>query len=110
MSSRGLGRYLAPLALLACAAAVLLTVRATLQEDTPTTTTRPAAEQSEERQEGERGTTRRTRGRRTYTVQPGDTLSQIAEETGVSVEQILELNEDVDPQSLSAGDRLRLRR
>ncbi len=109
MSSRGLGRYLAPLALLACAAAVLLTVRGTLQEEPASTTTRPAAEQGE----GEERTTttpRRTSRRRTYTVRPGDTLSQVAEETGVSVEQLLELNDDLDPQSLNPGDRLRLRR
>jgi LysM repeat protein len=108
MSSRGLGRYLAPLALLACAAAVLLTVRGTLQEDTVSTTTRPAAEQGADE---ERPATRpRSTRRRTYTVRAGDTLSQVAEETGVSVEQLLELNEDLDPQSLNPGDRLRLRR
>ncbi len=109
MPSRGLGRYLAPLALLACAAAVLLTVRGTLQEEPASTTTRPAAEQGA----GEERTTttrRRSTQRRTYTVRPGDTLSQIAESTGVTVEQLLELNEDLDPQSLNAGDRLRLRR
>jgi LysM repeat protein len=109
MSGRGLGRYLAPLALLACAAAVLLTVRGTLQEEPASTTTRPAAEQSagEERRTT---TQRRTTGRRTYTVRQGDTLSQIAEETGVSVEQLIELNENLDPRALNAGDRLRLRR
>ena len=45
---------------------------------------------------------------RTYTVQPGDILSTIAEEQGVTVEQILELNPDIDPQSLQAGDELDL--
>jgi LysM repeat protein len=108
MSGRGIGRFLAPLALLACAAAVLLTVRATLQDDPPTPS-RPAAERSEEGQD-RRSTSNRPSRRRTYTVRSGDTLSQIAEETGVSVERILELNEDIDPQSLNAGDRLRLRR
>ncbi len=108
MSSRGLGRYLAPLALLACAAAVLLTVRGTLQEETASTTTRPAAEQGT--REDRTTTTRRRTERRSYTVRQGDTLGQIAEETGVSVEQLQELNEGLDPQSLNPGDRLRLRR
>ena len=109
MSGRGIGRFLAPLALLACAAAVFLTVRGTLQEETATTTTRPAAEQAEGERERE-GERRRSTRRRTYTVRAGDTLSQIAERTGVSVERIVELNEGLDPQSLNAGDRLRIRR
>ena len=39
----------------------------------------------------------------TYTVRAGDTLGAIAEETGVTVDELLELNPDVDPQSLTVG-------
>jgi LysM repeat protein len=46
----------------------------------------------------------------TYTVKPGDTLGMIAEETGVSVAELQELNPELDPQSLTVGDRIRLRR
>lgn len=46
----------------------------------------------------------------TYTVKSGDTLGVIAEETGVSVAELQELNPDLDPQSLTVGDRIRLRR
>ena len=44
-----------------------------------------------------------------YVVQPGDTLTGIAEETGVSIERIQQLNPGLDPQILSSGARLRLR-
>lgn len=47
--------------------------------------------------------------RKSYVVQPGDTLSAIAHETGVSIANLQRLNPDVDPQILIAGDRLKLR-
>jgi LysM repeat protein len=47
---------------------------------------------------------------KTYTVKAGDTLGVIAEQTGVPVVQLIELNPDVDPQSLTVGEQIRLRR
>lgn len=44
-----------------------------------------------------------------YTIEQGDLLSTISEETGVSVEKLLELNPDVDPQTLVAGQKLKLK-
>lgn len=54
-------------------------------------------------------TRRRSSKRRTYTVRPGDTPSGIAEKTNVSITRLLELNPDLDPQSLQAGAKLKLR-
>ena len=48
-------------------------------------------------------------GKRTYVVEPGDTLSSIADETGLSLENLQALNPKVDPQALAAGDELKLR-
>ena len=45
----------------------------------------------------------------TYTVQPGDTLSGIAEEAGVDLDRLLQLNPDLDPQNLGSGLKIRLR-
>src|SRR3954451_9557848 len=47
--------------------------------------------------------------RRRYTVKPGDTPSGIAEKTGVPLSKILELNPNLDDQSLSVGDKIKLR-
>ncbi|MBK5231897.1 MAG: LysM peptidoglycan-binding domain-containing protein [Thermoleophilia bacterium] len=46
---------------------------------------------------------------KTYEVQDGDTLTGIAAETGVTVEEIQVLNPDLDPQALIAGQELKLR-
>jgi len=45
----------------------------------------------------------------TYEVQAGDTLTGIAQETGVSVVRIQTLNPDLDPQALQTGQNLKLR-
>ena len=44
-----------------------------------------------------------------YTVRSGDTPSSIADKTGIPLEQILQLNPDLDPQTLSPGQRIKLR-
>jgi len=46
---------------------------------------------------------------KTYVVESGDTLVSIARETGVPLYEILDLNPEVDPQLLSAGETLKLR-
>lgn len=48
--------------------------------------------------------------RRTYVVEPGDTLTSIAEQVGVPVERLVRLNPEIDPQALTAGEKVRLRR
>lgn len=45
----------------------------------------------------------------TYVVKSGDTLISIAHEFGVPVARIVELNPEVDPQILIAGEELKLR-
>lgn len=45
---------------------------------------------------------------RTIVVQPGDTLSEIALQHGLTVEQLLALNSIADPNRIYAGQRLRL--
>ncbi len=94
-------RVLAPLVLLACAAAVLLVVQKTLKDDpSPSSATTVTTT-----------TTRTTKvsTKKTYRVRSGDTLGAISVRVGVPVDQLLKLNPDVDPQSLRAGQRLRLR-
>jgi LysM repeat protein len=44
-----------------------------------------------------------------YTVQPGDTLTAIAHETGVPLSEIMALNPGVDPQILTSGEVLKLK-
>jgi LysM repeat protein len=111
MPARSPARFLAPLALLAALAAVYLVVQhsdtggsspsaapvtrttSTAKQKTSTTTSRPKA----------------TKGPRTYTVRLGDTLTTIASRTGVSADQISELNPNLDPQALVVGTKIKLR-
>jgi LysM repeat protein len=44
-----------------------------------------------------------------YEVQSGDTLTAIAQKTGVPVGKIEALNPQVDPQILIAGEKIKLR-
>ncbi len=44
----------------------------------------------------------------TYRIQPGDTLSSISRETGVSVERLASLNNISNPSLIRVGQRLRL--
>ncbi len=113
MAGRSPARFLAPLALAAFVVALFMVVNASNDDGggqsgpNQATETRPASSPDED---GEREREReRDRGPRRYTVQPGDTPSGIAEETGVPLEEILRLNPDLDPQALSPGTRIRLR-
>jgi LysM repeat protein len=110
---RSPARWLAPLALVACAVAVYAVVNATLlSSDEPATTSSTSktttAKSSTVSQRSKSGKRRPTRRRRTYTVKSGDTLSSIAVKTGVSLERIQALNPKLDSNSLQTGQRVKL--
>jgi Tfp pilus assembly protein FimV len=105
---RSPARVVAPVALLVCAVALATVVLSSPAVDgddsgatatTERTTTNPSRETDR----------RARRQRRNYVVKAGDTLGAIAEQTGVSVERLLVLNPELDPQALVAGQRIRLR-
>ena len=107
MSSRRSARVLAPLALVIALLAVYYVVQhsdtskdsASSSSATSTTTTKHTSKPKK----------KATPGSKTYTVQSGDTLSAIAEKTGVSADQISELNPNLDPQGLQVGEKVKLR-
>lgn len=45
---------------------------------------------------------------KTYSVQPGDSLTSIAEEFGISIKRIERLNPGLDAQTLNEGQELKL--
>jgi hypothetical protein len=104
---RSPARFLAPIALLAAVVVVVIVVVASLGGgsggggDAAARAPVPDRGAKEEQKDGG--------GPSTYEVQSGDTLDAIAEETNVSVEELLELNPDVDPDALSTGQELKLR-
>jgi LysM repeat protein len=99
-------RIFAPLALVACAVAVLVIVQhngSSSNSNSNTTTTVTGSSTTSTTKQGAK------KQRRTYTVRPGDVLSQIAIKTGVPLATIQQLNPNVDAQSLHAGQKLKLR-
>jgi len=97
-------RVAAPLALAAAAVGVVVVVAASR----PDSSGAPAATRTTATQPTRRSAQRPRH--RVYVVKAGDTLTVIAEKTGVSLETIQQLNPDVDPQALQTGQRLVLSR
>ena len=114
MMSRRPSRWLAPLALLAALAAVWLVVSSYTGDSDGDSGSSDSSQQERREARDENasgGTGTRTSAnpkRKTYTVRPGDTLGLIAERTGVSVEELMELNPKLDPNSLNVGDKIKL--
>lgn len=104
-------RLMAPLALIACAVAVAALVAGSGVvgdegggSETAGTGDLPAAT--------DRTTTTEKKQKKTpatYTIKANDTLSAIAEKNGTTVDRLLELNPELDPQGLVAGQKIKLR-
>jgi LysM repeat protein len=108
MTGRSPARFLAPLALVAFIIALFVVVSSSLNTDPETSSgTRQQSGQPASSPSG-KGKKHR-KGPRRYRVRAGDTPSSIAEKTGVPLEEILRLNPDLDPQTLSPGQRIKLR-
>ena len=106
-----IARFLAPLALIAfavAATAIVLGSGVVGDDDggaeTAGTRDLPAATERTD-------TTpkRQPRTPATYTIKANDTLTGIAEQHGITVERLQELNPDLDPQGLVAGQKIKLR-
>jgi LysM repeat protein len=103
---RSPARFLAPIALVAFAVALYSVVQNGREPagsnsggSSATATPTSAAKSGSKK--------KTTKKRKSYTVKAGDTLSGIAEKTGVSLETLNDLNPDAD--TLSPGQKLRLR-
>lgn len=98
MVERSPARLLAPVALVAFAAALVLVIA--------TSGGHPSSPSA--------GSTSKTGAhgrpvRATYVVKSGDTLSKISARTGIPVERLEELNPDLDPVAIVPGQRIKLR-
>ena len=104
MFDRSPARFVAPLALAGAVVAIVLVVKgahprsSSSATSTTTTTTTPVRPHHHHRPR-----------HRFYVVKPGDVLSAIAQRYGLTTREIQELNPNLDPQALQAGQRVRLR-
>jgi hypothetical protein len=107
-------RLIAPASLALFAVVFLIVVVASLgggDGESTTSSERPAAasERGSDRERNRASEPGRRGSPRFYTVKPGDNLAAIAQETGVSLEELRSLNPELDPQGLVSGQRVRLR-
>jgi LysM repeat protein len=102
MADQNPARLAAPLALFAAAVAVVVVV-ATSKSGSPSST--PSATRTAVTQPARPA---RRAPPRTYVVKPNDTLTVIADKTDVSLDELVSLNPDVDPNALQTGQRLKL--
>jgi LysM repeat protein len=107
MAGRSPARFLAPLALVGFALALFIVVTSTKKEQPGEPGTRGTSAPAEATPAPSAKKKRKTR--KTYTIKSGDTPSGIAVKVGVPLDQILELNPDLDPQTLTPGTKIKLR-
>jgi LysM repeat protein len=107
MARRSPARFLAPLALVGFVVALYVVVNGA-RDDSGSRSGRaaPAVSASATPTKKQKG----HKVRKTYVVKPGDTPSSIAVKTNVPLTQIQELNPNLDDQTLSVGQKIKLRR
>jgi LysM repeat protein len=102
MAARTRARYLAPIALTATIAATYFVVHNGVAiKPKP-----PVAQASQQRDSPKH----QFAHVKMYTIQPGETLTSISVKTGISLATLESLNPNINPDSLQAGQKLRLRR
>lgn len=101
---RSPARFLAPIALVAFGFALY-----TVVQDAREPAGGPASEVTATPTADKTATKKsKSKKRKTYKVKSGDTASGIAEKAGISLDTLLELNPDLNPQALTPGTRLKL--
>jgi LysM repeat protein len=108
-------RFLAPIALVIFAIALLMILSSSGGSDSGGSTSA-----SDQQKNADLGTSSKKTKRkrtsangslptRTYTVKSGDTLGSISAKTGIPVGKLQEINPQLDPQQLVSGQKIKLR-
>jgi LysM repeat protein len=112
MRRRSPARWLAPLALLACAFAIYTVVNNELLSKDSKSKSTKTTKSGDDTATGTTSTTKRksTKKAKTYTVKTGDSFSVIASKEGIEVDALQEANPKVDASALHPGQKLKLPR
>ncbi|MBD0317361.1 MAG: LysM peptidoglycan-binding domain-containing protein [Thermoleophilia bacterium] len=106
-------RILAPLAFFGAVTALVLVVQNSLSPEpesvSPTPTLAAAPTATTGKGTGRTETPPRRRRRRFYSIRTGDTLDVVARRFNTSVDDLLRLNRGIDANSLTPGQRIRVR-
>lgn len=103
-----IARIIASLALVAAVVAVIVVLSGSFDEPASTGSGQGKQTKSQTTNQRQQQQQQQPKAKR-YVVKSGDTLSAIAEKTGVSVEELRTLNPRVDPLTLVEGETLKLR-
>ena len=108
---RSPGRLLAPISLLVFVLALVIVIASSGTDDSGDTGGGEISQQQSQQVSttGETTTDEPTVSGTFYTVKTGDTLAAIAEQVGVPVTRLQELNPNLDPQALVSGQKIRIR-
>ena len=112
MRRRSPARWLAPLALLACAFAIYTVVNNELLSKDSKSKTTTTSKSGGGTTTGATSTTKRktTKKAKSYTVKSGDSFSVIASKEGIDVAALQAANPKVDASALHPGQKLKLPR
>ena len=108
---RSPARLLAPISLIAFVLVLFIVIASSDTEDSSDSGNKISRQQSQQvSTTGETTTTPEPNvSGAFYTVKTGDTLAGIADQVGVPVTRLQELNPDLDPQTLVSGQKIRIR-
>ncbi len=109
MAGRSPARFVAPLALVAFALALFVVISSATKDETEATRGRDAGQAQSDESPKKQGEGKKRKKAKTYVVKTGDTPSGIAEKANIPLDQLLELNPDLDPQTLTPGTTIKLR-
>lgn len=113
-NSNPIARILAPVALLVTVIVLISVVGSSLGGDDGGSGNRASGNGNQNKSQNKNdskpsGVQKSAIKRGFYVVEDGDTLVDISAATGVSVEDLQDLNEDLDPQRLVSGQKVFLR-
>jgi LysM repeat protein len=106
---RSPARLLAPISLVAFILALLIVIATSGTDEDSGDSGSNISQQTEQVSTTGETTTEPSVSGNFYTVKTGDTLAAIAEEVGVPVARLQELNPALDPQALVSGQKIRIR-
>ena len=107
MAGRSPLRFIAPIALLAFAFALYTVVKDGQKPAGSSTSDTPAAQSTATSSKSTKKSSTKHK-RKTYTVKAGDTPSGIADKMGIPLETLMDLNPELDAQTMAPGQKIRL--
>jgi LysM repeat protein len=109
MAGRSPARFLAPIALLAFVFALYTIVHNGSDKGGSNGAAAPSVTATSTSHKTSKKSAKKKTTKKTYVVKSGDTLSGIAEKTGIDAAKLTRLNPKLNPSTLAPGQKIKLR-